>query len=52
MYISQIFANEIEIAKSQLEEGFGLKGRVYDQSYNKILLWVQSLELFRSIDLT
>ena len=38
MYISQIFANEIEIAKSQLEEGFGLKGRVYDQSYNKIFV--------------
>lgn len=37
-YIPQIFAREIEIAKSQLEEEFGLKGRVFDQSYNKIFV--------------
>ena len=37
-YSPQIFAREIDIAKSQLEEEFGLKGRVYDQSYNKIFI--------------
>ena len=37
-YTCQVFAKELEEAKSQLEEEFDIKGRVYDQSFNRVFV--------------
>lgn len=37
-YTCQVYAKELEEAKSQLEEEFDIKGRVYDQSYNRVFV--------------
>lgn len=37
-YRGEVLAKTVELAKSAMEEEFGLSGRVYDQSYNKVIL--------------